>query len=832
MSKLKFVATADVSNVIKASKDVQKAQDAMERGFEEMGDAAVRANAETQAAIKQSAATFELAERRMDSVRVRGSTSRAAAGARVYGVSPLAAQPMPAAGVAAFGGASVYKFARSEQEQFQRWAQAQQLRQFRQGAQTFAAQQHLSEFAGRMAERRADVQSRWDRSRARAAEVAAAGFAGQRLAHISTRSRTERMDREAAVSRLELSRDRDLEVFQARMATELDRRARRNRMTDRAAMGVGVFAGAALATLPRDYLDMLDQAGDRTAGLHRDITPLVGTGRNVYNVDEVRRQVLAMSGNYAQTPGAVAGALYDVEGGASNLDKSVRGAIVPSAMGLTELTGSDLGENAKLLTKVMQIYGDELGTVATAQNKLFSTADLGAIEFGQMATLMSDVLPSAKAMGNSFDEVAAAIITATQVGGRSEKVFTGLRNIFLRMPEAAKEGVVLTGNFAERLQQLSKVDPNVLKKIFDIEAMSLISAMAEKSGDVRQNLEAIAALPPSIVESRLAKRLTDPGMLTTMIVDGARQSAANAEAIQAADPAMAPSIRDNELSKVGAAVQQGKYQKELFGGLIGGTQRWLSMAIADLTGGRDPYRSTGLAQKIGEAQLAGDANKEIAYTFANAKDLGLGYRVPVKKWASAGTGGAPTQVTETEFRPYGETEGQFYLNDRSMGFDWTAGEALQHLKLLQSDPGRAQAYRYSQASESIKALRAQGYDVDEFSYEKFKQMEQLDDGGANRYLGGLAYTPAARRAARNKAGGSKLSGAFTDLGVAAANSAKMAGREAMGLLFANNPDGAPDATAFFDRMTAAAEALREGAAALVEHVRKNPGAVAKRQSHD
>src|SRR5690606_18919891 len=130
------------------------------------------------------------------------------------------------------------------------------------------------------------------------------------------------------------------------------------------------------------------------------------------------------------------------------------------------LAGGDLNENLTSMVKTWQVFRGELGTVDIAQGKMFKTMEEGCLSMKDLAVLLPDILPAAKAFGVTFDEVAGSLITATQVGGRSEKTFTGIRNIITRLSAAQKEGIELTGTFAEKMEQLSSVDPDTLKRIF------------------------------------------------------------------------------------------------------------------------------------------------------------------------------------------------------------------------------------------------------------------------------------------------------------------------------------------------------------------------------
>jgi hypothetical protein len=87
-----------------------------------------------------------------------------------------------------------------------------------------------------------------------------------------------------------------------------------------------------------------------------------------------------MSTAFGVDTGTLAGAIYDLESGASNLSTTIRKDLVKSGMEFSKLTGTDLPTSMRVINKAFQIYKDDLGDVATAQNKLFAIGERGYIE--------------------------------------------------------------------------------------------------------------------------------------------------------------------------------------------------------------------------------------------------------------------------------------------------------------------------------------------------------------------------------------------------------------------------------------------------------------------
>lgn len=299
------------------------------------------------------------------------------------------------------------------------------------------------------------------------------------------------------------------------------------------------------------FFQTLQQYSQVNVAFEKEITPLLSLGDNLDKIGALKDQVLALSNAYGRTRQEIAGTLFDLQSGTANLDATTRKQIFEETLQLAQLTGTDLPTSMKVLTKTFQIYREELETVARTQDKVFSLAEQGYLTFEEMGNLLPDVLPAAKAMGYTFDEVGAALITATQYGGRTEKTFTGVRNVFLRMNTAAKEGVELTGAFADKLDQLAKVDPDLLKRIFGDEAIAVIATLAERSAEVRANLEALQKLPENIVDRKLAKRGTDTAYMYAQATESLKAAAENQSL---GDPAWIKKFGPGELRQQFAAM--------------------------------------------------------------------------------------------------------------------------------------------------------------------------------------------------------------------------------------------------------------------------------------
>lgn len=272
----------------------------------------------------------------------------------------------------------------------------------------------------------------------------------------------------------------------------------------------------------------LDEVSQKANTFEGEMTKLLSLGDNVKNIAAIKDRVLDISGAFGIARQEVADFEFDLQSGMANLSEQMRGELRKEAIEMTRVFGADLPTSMRVLGKTFQIYGDQVRDVNQIQNKLAITADKGWVTFEELGTLLPDILPAAKAFGFTLDDVLGGLITATQVGGKSEKTFTGLRNVFLRLSNAEKEGVKLTGDFAHQMRQLADVDPEKLKTIFGDEAISIISAISQKYKELGDNIKEVRDVQGDLANEKLLARLKDEAFLLSEINKAAKQGGENA----------------------------------------------------------------------------------------------------------------------------------------------------------------------------------------------------------------------------------------------------------------------------------------------------------------
>lgn len=254
-----------------------------------------------------------------------------------------------------------------------------------------------------------------------------------------------------------------------------------------ARLGKGLLAlggiGSAVGALGQ-VSQRIDEVSRSSANLNRDIRPLLSLGDNFKDIEGIRKNVLSGSTGLGRGSKEVTDAFFALQSGASNLDDTVRNDLFRSASQLAFLQNGDLAGSVNLLVKFYQNYGDQVKSVTELSDKLFATADRGALTLDELASFGPDVAAAAKIMNISMEELLGTLIVTTQQLGRNERTFTGVRNVILRMSNAQREGINLTGSFTDKLQQLSRVKPDVLKKVFGDEAISAIAVASKNSGAI------------------------------------------------------------------------------------------------------------------------------------------------------------------------------------------------------------------------------------------------------------------------------------------------------------------------------------------------------------
>jgi TP901 family phage tail tape measure protein len=263
----------------------------------------------------------------------------------------------------------------------------------------------------------------------------------------------------------------------------------------------------------------MDKVQQRNIDFQKSMTELMSLGNNTDNAAGVRKQVLDLSSSWGIASKEIIDAMFNLQSSTANLTQQQRDDLLKSSLQLAKVYGVQLPLALNATTKTLQIFGDKADDVSTIARKLAFLGDEGVLTFTDLAQQFPDLASAGQAMGATFNEMIAALVVATQRGGKTEKTFTGVRNVLLRLNEAEKVGIHLTGSLFDKLDQLKGLDGDALKKIFGDEAIATAANLINNVNELRIAIGKIDSSLPDI-ESKLRKRLADPA---TLLAEATRQ---------------------------------------------------------------------------------------------------------------------------------------------------------------------------------------------------------------------------------------------------------------------------------------------------------------------
>jgi hypothetical protein len=281
-------------------------------------------------------------------------------------------------------------------------------------------------------------------------------------------------------------------------------------------LGIAGYAGVAgvsniFSSISQGMQDVINKRKE----LEDAITPVVALENNVGKIGSIRKEILSTSLAVGRSYEEVGQFYADLVGSTGNLAEDKRGQLINETKELAELTGGSLVTAQNLLTKSYQIYGKELESVNQLQNKLMVTQDQGSITFEDMGLRLPELLQTGKFANMNIDEVLGTVIGATRKSGSIEKTMTGMRNFFLIMEEAQKKGVTLTGNYTQKLGQLSQMfqsNAPKMQELFGKEVVVHASSVTDAITDIISAMDELGKVTgdTDAVAEKLATKFRDP----------------------------------------------------------------------------------------------------------------------------------------------------------------------------------------------------------------------------------------------------------------------------------------------------------------------------------
>jgi TP901 family phage tail tape measure protein len=204
-----------------------------------------------------------------------------------------------------------------------------------------------------------------------------------------------------------------------------------------AGVALGAAAGALVAVGFKKGVDRAIQFERAMA----EVNTILGEGS--ISIDRASESVLRLARELGEPAPEIAAGMYqtlsagvtDAEQALMLLESATKGAIA----GL-----STTQQSVDLLTTIFNAYKIEVteGALAATNDMIFKTIQLGKTTMPELAASMGQVLPSASALGVTFEEVAGAVASLTLNGLSTAEAVTQINAVitaFLKKGESAKE---------------------------------------------------------------------------------------------------------------------------------------------------------------------------------------------------------------------------------------------------------------------------------------------------------------------------------------------------------------------------------------------------------
>ena len=198
-------------------------------------------------------------------------------------------------------------------------------------------------------------------------------------------------------------------------------------------------------------------AGGATAKLASDFEATMSTivglvGVSSEQVDQWSKDLIELGPKVGKSPQQLAEALFFVTSagfrGSEAIDVLTASAKA-SAAGL-----GDVAVIADAVTSAVNAYGPEVLSASRATDVLTAAVREGKLEASSLAPVLGRLLPTASAMGVSFDQVAASLAVMSRTGLGAEEASTSLSSILSAMLKPTKQAADALGGVGLSLSDL------------------------------------------------------------------------------------------------------------------------------------------------------------------------------------------------------------------------------------------------------------------------------------------------------------------------------------------------------------------------------------------
>ena len=207
-------------------------------------------------------------------------------------------------------------------------------------------------------------------------------------------------------------------------------------------VGIGVaFIG--IRSVSNLFKDSFRDAVDYNRALGETLTLIEGTAKQTEILDKAAKN---LSATYGGSVVEKQQALYQtISSGITDVTEATLFANEANKLAIAGNT--DLTSSVNLLTSVINVYGKDTITAARASDILFETVRRGKTTIPGLEASLGRLLPMAKAVGITFEEVSASMATLTARGISESESITGLRAIYQSILKPSSEATKLFKQF-------------------------------------------------------------------------------------------------------------------------------------------------------------------------------------------------------------------------------------------------------------------------------------------------------------------------------------------------------------------------------------------------
>lgn len=213
------------------------------------------------------------------------------------------------------------------------------------------------------------------------------------------------------------------------------------------------------------------------------VSTLVDTSK--VDMDTISSGLLAISSAYGLSADTMTEAAYNAISSNSALASDSAGlmAVLEASAKLAAAGFTDIDTAASATLKTMNAYGLGIESVDMIQKVLIQTQNNGITTVGELGNVLSNVTPTAAAMGVEFTQVGAALATMTAQGTPAAQATTQLNSLFA---ELGKSGTTAQKNLmaaAEGTQYAGMSFQEMMAKGVPLnEVLQMMADYADKNG--------------------------------------------------------------------------------------------------------------------------------------------------------------------------------------------------------------------------------------------------------------------------------------------------------------------------------------------------------------